>query len=251
MSPLAAELRKLWTVRTTWILTFLGWALVALSSAAWLFNDRVGGAFTGSDRQVADAIGQVGGNALIVLVVALLCMTTEFRHGTIGRTLQITPSRIGTLAVKLSAGVAYALAFFASGLAIVVVLLLLASAGEGVGLAVGGATATALWQGPVGLALNALLGVAVGALLRSQVVAITLVFVWLFVVENLVAALRPGVGRWLPFQALNALFLPGDVLGDVPGFVTPLDPPIALATFLTYVALATVAAATLLRTRDV
>ena len=28
-----------------------------------------------------------------VLVIGLLAMTTEFRHGTIGRTLQFTPSR--------------------------------------------------------------------------------------------------------------------------------------------------------------
>lgn len=252
MRLLAAELRKWWTVRTTWVLTLLGWALVALTTAAGLFSELAGTPFTGSDPEVAQAVGQIGANAMIVLVVALLAMTTEFRHGTIGRTFQITPSRTRVLAAKLTAGVVYALAFFLTSLVVVAALVLLAAAVHGGGVAVGGETATALWQGPLGLALNAVLGVAVGALIRSQVVAITLTLVWLFIVENLVTALRPAVGRWLPFQALNALFLPQEALQAAPeGAVLPLAPASALAAFLAYVAVATAAAAVLLRTRDV
>jgi ABC-2 type transport system permease protein len=253
MRLLGAELRKWWTVRTTWVLSLIGWGLVGLTTGASLFSEQLSGAaFTGADEQVADAVGQIGANAMIVLIVALLAMTTEFRHGTIGRTLQLTPSRSWVLAAKLAAGVVYAVAFFAASLVIVVALVALAAGIEGVGVAPGGETARALWQGPVGLALNAVLGVAVGALIRSQVVAITIALVWLFVVENLVAALRPAIGRWLPFQALSALFLPQEVLAAAPDAgVAPLAPMLALATFLGYVAAATVGAVLLLRVRDV
>ena len=63
---------------------------------------------------------------------------------------------------------------------------------------------------------------------------------------------RPAVGRWMPFQALNAVFLQGEMLGGAPaGAVGPLEPSVALVTFLAYVIVAAVAAAVLLRIRDV
>jgi ABC-2 type transport system permease protein len=251
-SLLAAEVRKLWTVRTTWILTGIGLVLVALSTSTLVFSELMAGPFTGSAEQVAAAVDQIGSNAIIVLVVALLAMTTEFRHGTIGRTLQLTPSRTRVLAAKLGVGVVYATAFFVVSLVVVAALLLFGSVTRDAGLQIGGEVGRSLWQGLVGLALNAILGVAVGALVRSQVVAITVLLVWLFVVENLVAALWPEIGRWMPFQALNALFLSDEVLANVPeGMVTPLEPTLALVTFLGYVVVASVIAVMLLRVRDV
>jgi hypothetical protein len=72
--------------------------------------------------------------------------------------------------------------------------------------------------------------------------------VWLCVVENLVTALRPEIGRWLPLQAVNSLFIPGDPLAATPdGTVLPLEPALVLTAFLGYAAAATVAAVVLLR----
>lgn len=253
MNVFAAEIRKMWTVRTTWVLTAMGWGLVALSSGATLLSEQFGVApFTGSDEQIREVIGQIGGTAPIVLIVALLAMTTEFRHGTVGRTLQITPGRWRVLAAKLVGGVAYAAAFFATSLLVVALLLAVVAGLRDASLSLGSESLTALWQGPLGLALNAVLGVAVGALVRSQVVAITVALVWLFLVENLVGTLAPEVGRWMPFQALNALFVQGEMLGGTPaGAVGLLEPSVALVTFLAYVTVAAVAAAVLLRIRDV
>lgn len=251
MNAFRAELRKLWTVRTTLVLTLMGWALVGLSASAWMFSTMMGHRFSGTDRQIADSIDQIGGTAMIVLIVAILAMTTEFRHKTIGRTLQITPGRTRMLTAKLGAGIVYALAYFATSLVLVAVLLLVASMVHGASLSPGAETVTALWQGPVGLVLNAVLGVALGALIRSQVVAITATLVWLFLVENLMAALAPSAGRWLPFQALNALFVPAELADGAPGTATLLEPPVALAVFLSYAAAAAAAAVMLLRTRDV
>jgi ABC-2 type transport system permease protein len=251
-SLLAAEVRKLWTVRTTWVLTGVGLALVALTTGTLLFSDMVVGPFTGSSAQLAAAVDQVGNNTFIVLVVALLAMTTEFRHGTIGRTLQLDPSRTRVLAAKLTVGVVYAVAFFVASLLVVAGMVLLASVTQDVSLQFGGEVGRSLWQGLVGLALNGVFGVAIGALLRSQVLAITLLLVWLFVVENLVAQLWPDIARWLPFQALNALFLSEELRGAIPdGMLAPLDPALALLVFLAYVLVATVTAGTLMRVRDV
>jgi hypothetical protein len=246
-----AELRKLRTVWTTWILTFVGWVFVAFSAGFYTLESEISGAFTGTVDQVAAAIDQVGGNSVFVLVVALMLVTTEFRHGTIGRTLQLTPSRTRVLAAKGLAGAGYAVAFFASSLVVVALFVALRMAFADVSLEFGGAVWTAVWQGAAGLALTAIFGVAIGALIRSQVVAITLSLVWVFILEQLVNGFWPGVGRWLPFQALNAMFLSDEVMGTMPETMQPLDPAVALPVFVGYVLVAATAAGILMRVRDV
>jgi len=249
----AAEARKLTSVVTTWVMTGLGMLLVVLGSSLFLFlPDLGGGEFLGTDPQVAFVADQVGGANIIVVIVALLSMTTEFRHGTIGRTLQITPGRTRLLVAKLIGGTIYALAFLALGLVVGAILLGIAAATNSVGLDIGQETLTSIWQGAVGLTLTAWFGVALGALLRSQVVAITLTLVWSFVVEPAFGGLLPAVGKWLPFNALNAIFV-GDEAVAAMGEMGPemLEPLVGLAVFIGYVAVAAVAAVWLLRTRDV
>lgn len=250
----AAEVRKLTTVRTTWALTGVGMVLVALGASMWVFAERFTGPFTGTDREIAAALDQIGSQAVIVLVVAILLVSTEFRHGTIGRTLQLVPSRTRVLTSKVVGGAIYGAVFFALGLVVVAIVLLIGQAVRDVAPEIGSATLSSLWKGPTGLMLNAVLGVAIGALLRSQVIAITVTLVWLFVVENLVNALLPELARWLPFQVLNAVFLSDEVVSRMPEGsmrVLPLDPPVALAVFLGYVLVAIVAAGILMRKRDV
>lgn len=249
MKAFRSELRKIRTVRATWILTLIGLLLVGLGGGATLFSSLSGVRFSGADGEIAQAIDQVGGSAMIVLIVALMSMTTEFRHGTIGRTLQITPSRTRMLAAKLAGGAAYALLFFVLGLVVITALLLLAVVLRDVSLDPGSDTVTALWQGPVGLVLNAIFGIAIGALIRSQAVAITVTLIWLFVVENLLSALVPAVARWLPFRALSSLFIPAEMAAQSGGML--LAPLVALAVFLGYVAVASAAAVVLMKVRDV
>ncbi|MFA9444920.1 hypothetical protein [Egicoccus sp. AB-alg6-2] len=250
MNQFAAELRKLRTVPTTWVITGIGLALVVLSALLPFLVPGFGGDFTGAAGQVASSVDTIGGNSIIVLIIGVLVVTTEFRHGTIGRTLQLVPSRTRVLAVKLAAGAAYAVAFVGVSLVLVAVILFAMAAVENVSLSWGAEVWTALWQVFVGLGLTAMLGVAVGALLRSQVVAVTLVLVWVFVVENL-AMLLPRVAQWLPFQALNSVFLTAETRAQMPPGMRYLEPAAALATFLGYVAVLTTAAVVLMRERDV
>lgn len=244
-----AEVRKLWTLRTIWALSAIGVALVVLSTSSHVFS-RALGPFTGSVDRTVGALSEVGNNSIIVLVVALLVMTTEFRHATVGRTLLVTPRRTQVLAAKLAVGALYAAAFFTVSLVVVAGLLLLRSVLEGVSLETGPEIVGVAWRGFAGLSLTGVLGVAVGALVRSQVVAVAGSLLWLAIVENLAAGLRPDVARWLPFQALNAVFLPADLAVE-PGLVGPLAPGPALAVFLAYVVAATAGAGVLMRVRDV
>lgn len=248
---IAAEILKLRTVRSTWILSIIGWILVGVSAAAGVFG-AYGEDFTGSGQQVADAIGSTGGNSIIVLVVGLLAMTTEFRHGTVGRTLQITPSRTKVLVAKLVAGSTYAVLFVLGSLVAVGAILLLGVILYDANLTLGSLAFEAGWQSLVALVLTALLGVAFGALVRAQVVAIVVALVWIMIVENLFAALWPVVGRWLPFQALNGLFIPTGAMDQMPDSTfVPLAGFTALLVFTAWVVTFTTGAAILLRRRDV
>jgi len=249
---LRSELRKLTTGRTLLALTLVGLGLTAAGASFGLFATELTGPFTGSARQVADAVVAVGNTAVIALIVGILSVTTEFRHQTIGRTLQITPSRTRVLVAKLVAAVAYALVLVALALVVTGAMLAIAAGVNGVGLSWGADATRALWQTPVGFALNAMLGVAVGALLRSQVVALTVALVWLFVVETLFFFLVPSVARFLPFAALEALFVDSasEVI-DVGVTYAPLEPGTALTVFLSYVIVATVAAGVRMSRGDV
>lgn len=248
MSLIVAEIRKFTTVWTTAILTLVGVALAGTAGTFFVFESEFSGEFLGQDAQVAAIIDQVGGVAIIAMVVGLLSVTTEFRHQTIGRTFQLVPSRTRVVATKMLVGAVYGLVFFVLGVLPLFGALLV----SGQELEFGELTRAALWQGPVGLALMSVFGVALGALLRSQVVAVALTLVHFFIVESLFVQFLPEVGRWLPFQALNALFTSEEttaMAGDMaPG---ALDPLVGLSVFVAYVLVAAAAAVVLMRTRDV
>lgn len=248
MSLIVAEVRKLTTVWTTAILTLVGVALAGTAGTFFVFESEFSGEFLGQDAQIAAIIDQVGGVAIIAMVVGLLSVTTEFRHQTIGRTFQLVPSRTRVVVTKMLVGAVYGVVFFALGVLPLLGVLLL----SGHELEFGQLTRAALWQGPVGLALMTVFGVALGALLRSQVVAVALALVHFFLVESLFVQFLPEVGQYLPFQALDALFSSEQttaMAGDMAPLV--LAPLTGLAVFLGYVALAAAAAVTLMRTRDV
>lgn len=251
MNLFVSELRKLRTVPTTWIVTGLGWALVLLLVLLPMLLPDFGGEFTGSAGQVAGAIDAIGANSFIVLIVGVLVVTTEFRHGTIGRTLQLVPSRMKVLSAKLAGGVAYSVLFGVTSLVLVAVVLFMRAFAADVSLSWGSVAWTALWQVFVALGLTALLGVAVGALLRSQVLAITLSLIWVFVGEPMFSGFFPRVARWLPFTALDAVFVTEEMRAQGPQNLEYLEPGLALGVFLVYVVVFTAAAASLMRERDV
>jgi ABC-2 type transport system permease protein len=248
MGLIGSELLKLTSVKTTYVLTLAGIAFAMIGAGFFVFESEFSGEFVGTDAQVAATIDQVGAASPLVLVVALLLITTEFRHGTIGRALQLNPSRTALLVGKAGIAVAYAVVFFLLGLVAVGLMMLL----SGESLAFGALTGEALWQGPVGLALTAVLGVTLGALIRSQVVAVSLTLVWVFLGETLVNQFAPEVGRWLPFQALNSLFVSEELMAGMPeGMVAPLEPLVGLSVFVGYLLVTAVAAIALMRYRDV
>jgi ABC-2 type transport system permease protein len=242
---LSSELLKLSTTRTFLALTVSALGLVGVISTLGAALGRwKGGTVPGEDLVGIAAFGQ-----LFALVLGLLAVTTEFRHGTITPTLLTVPSRGRVVAAKV---VAHLLAGLALGL--LAVLLNLALVGlilPARGIDTGTATSDALrWMAGYGAAaaLFAGLGVGVGAVVRNQVAALVGALAWLFVAEGLLG-LIPGVDGVLATYGVGALSDGLTATGDRGSDVLAQVP--AGLVLAAYVVVFAFAGAALLRRRDV
>jgi len=204
------ELLKLATTRMVY--GFLGGLLVIVGLA-----NIIGALVTpavdlvGEENQAA-FFGAAASGIIFVLLLGVMLMAGEFRHGTITQTLLITPNRWKVLGAKLLAGAILGLAFgvLAEGFSLLTAVPLLTLRGidfelgnEGLGLMVGTLLATTL---------SAMFGVALATLIRNQVFAIILVFAVFLIVEPIVAGLIdlkwPQIPKYFPSAATTAVFDP-------------------------------------------
>ena len=148
----------------------------------------------------------------IVLVFGILGMTDEYRHGTITYTYLATPRRGRVIVVKL---VVYArrrrpghaaLALLRRQLIGVVGLPM-----RGVSYQTPDGAALADYARQIGTAgLITAFGVALGALLRAQVVTVAGTLIWALLVEPLIVAFKPQMGTWLPFNVFSQVISSAD-----------------------------------------
>ncbi len=240
---LRAELLKLRTTRTFAALVgaALALSLLVVVLTAVLVDDLR--PQETRDLFAADFTG------LFILLLGIVGMAGEWRHRTISATVLAAPRRWQLLAAK-------ALSYAAAGalLSLVVTLTIMA-----VGTIILSQRAIAtppladladvLWRNLLVATLVGALGVCVGALVRSQVVAIVGVLVLGFVAEPALFALVPEVGRFAPTQNV-----PSAIIGF--GSVGSLDdgqllaPGIAILVMLGWVALFFAAAGARLRRGD-
>ncbi len=199
MTLLAVERIKLATTRSPWWL-----ALLTLAAAA-------GSAALSNDRTVASTQGFYRFGLVIMMVIAALAVTTEYRFGTIRSTFLAMPDRTDVLVAKtavvaLVAGVVGELAAFSSwGLAV----LLKPAADLRIDTA-------AEWRQVAGVGLvylvAAVLAVAVATLVRQTAGAVVILLVYPLLVENLIPLIPtvgPNVQPWLPLTAANHFLTAG------------------------------------------
>jgi ABC-2 type transport system permease protein len=196
MAVVASELLKLRTTRTFFGVTLLPLLIVGIIAVA----ASAGGSFEHTQHPGRDLFGVAGIAQLFALVLGVLAVTTEFRHGTITPTLLVVPSRArlvaAKLVVQLLAGLLLGAAAFA--LCVAIVQGVLSSRGIETGVDAGGAWHVIL-GGAIGTALYAAVGLGVGAIVRNQVAGIVIVLGWTFVVEPLlgiVPGLQDGVQEY-------------------------------------------------------
>lgn len=202
----AAELLKLTTLRSTW-----GFCLVGVLFAGLVTAGNIGGTETGDrldpEFQFRVAMDGAFPASVLALLLGVILVTNEFRHGTIARTLLATPRRARFVSIKLLTG-----AMTGAGLMLLMLLVAAATAVIWLGIIdvplAPGEAADGAWRAIVAAMVAGLLGAAIGAAVHSQVGALVGVLVWMFVLEPICWVLLglvdlDGVSKYLPALALS------------------------------------------------
>lgn len=167
----------------------------------------------------------VGLNLCLLLfgVLGVQIIGQEYRFNTIRATFAATPQRLRVVAAKLVVLMATTsvVAAVTLGLALGVNGAILSSRGLGLDLSIDGTGRYLL--GSLLLSFGyALVGFAVGMILRQPIGGIILVLAWPIVVENLIVGfLKTSAGRWMPYSAGGQLLArtpDADLLGPWAGF---------------------------------
>jgi ABC-2 type transport system permease protein len=245
-----SELFKLRTTRTFYGLTLISLGLmlliVVLVSALEDFQP--------GEDVLTDILGAGFFMHAISLLLGILIVTSEFRHGTITPSLLVVPNRVTLTMAKL-------LAALAMGVIIGLLTALLISGVTTLILSIRGIDTSTDFStflelvagGTLAAALYAGLGVGIGALVRNQVGAIIGVLVWLFVLEGLVG-LIPGVDDEVQKYGLNGVragLTGADDGGGGPDAVALLGQVPAGLVLAGYVAVFMAAGVFLMRRRDI
>lgn len=243
MSTLAVERIKLFSTRSPWWCMVLaailpiGFGVLVTVSSDPAYEPQI--FFTMAGMQFALSV---------IMVMAAVAVTSEYRFGTIRTTFQAMPNRAAVLWTKagvlggLSLLLGEVIAFSTYGVARLVAptgTLALETAAD--------------WRMVAGhgvvYGLAAMIAVGVGALVRQTAGAVTILLVWGLVLENLIGLL-PGVGqdvqRYLPF--VNATLFAADK--EVTGVLDPLGPVASLGIFAATAVVVMVAATVVVRRRD-
>jgi ABC-2 type transport system permease protein len=229
-SQIRAELLKIRSTRTTIGLTLGMIALILLVALLSGLLTKAPHLTSSQDQLGLLAFGSFAG--VFSALAGIMLITSEYRYGTIRPTFLVTPRRSQVLAAKLAAGLLAGLAFGIAGEAL----------GFGIGYAIfdargipytpgTGQTALVLGGTVAASALWGAIGVGLGAIVRNQVGAIVALLAWGFVIENVLFAYVPSVGRFAPGNAENSLFaLTGKhLLGTAAGAATMIVWTAALA----------------------
>ncbi len=254
---LKAEFRKLLSVRSTYVIPLIAYALLAFV-LLYIQGYRNGPANTkgfAANLFLANSIVQTGAILSIFgAIVALLLMTHEYRYNTIMYSLTIANRRSKVLLGKVVAIFSYIVAFVALGNLVALGSLL-------VGLHVSGSTLphqdfTLLHYFAQTLFYSeawAFVGLLLAVVLRSQVATIAVLFIVPNTVEGLLSLLLKENSKYLPFTALSQVVAPPAITHGIgTRLVQPASwtPPEAALLFLAYLLAAWVIAWILFLKRD-
>jgi len=271
-----AELLKLRTVTGTWVALAIGVLGLLLTQVLTItvlpaiasgvipgadIGDELGNLDPGSlGFQVAalnvlggggNSLGSVSITAIVVLILGLLVATTDYRFGGIVSTALAEPRRWRILGGK-TAATAVTAALLGVVLSVICLGTLLVSTAvlPGVDLVVPAPDiAFTLMRGIAVVVLFALLGLAIGTLVRSQLAGVLVVIALLFVepiLQGLAQLLTGAVPLWAQLLPLSLGL--SAIAGADAGLAIP--PAVALLALAGIVALLLGLAGTVLRRRD-
>jgi hypothetical protein len=239
MGLIVSELRKVSTVpRTVVGLLLAEIAIVAIGTASTIDSANNSQPPPGFEIDLdleRDLIGVVASSLLFALILGVLVITWEYRHGTITQTFLVTPVRERVVAAKLLVG-----GLVGAALVVPALLLMLVIAEIWVGdrLDFGGHELGLIGRVFLAAAIVAALGVEIGACTARQLGAIIAAFAWLAFAEPALSIWHT-IDPYLPLRAIDGIL--GSSGGDsvslghglltIAGWLVALG---ALATWLTH-----------------
>jgi ABC-2 type transport system permease protein len=241
-----SEVFKLRTTRTFYGVTLGAIAIVLIISVI----AAAAGNFGPTDRPGLDLLGIAGLAQLFTLVLGILAVSTEFRHGTITPSLLVVPDRTRLVLAKLVAHLLAGLLIGALAYWLCAALSLAILSARGVDTGVSSSDVVrALIGGPIAAALFAAVGVGLGALVRNQVGAIVGALAYVFVIEPLIRII-PGIDDAVTKYGFGGV---SDALArtSTETHPEPLGQLAAGLLFAAYAAVFVVAGILLMRRRDV
>jgi ABC-2 type transport system permease protein len=201
MNILKSEWLKLVSVRTTWLILLF---MVVLEGLVAGLSVSLPDIKDLQHKQVFDLV--IGSHLATVLMFSLgaLLSTNEYRHGTANSTFVVTPKRERVVAAKLLVGLVIGIAG--------ALLYIAVNAGIGLslmsnrGVAVDADAAVNAYVGiGVGLVLCCVFGVALGAVLRNQILAVVAGLVVILLAGTFALIIGSDVGRYFPGESLLGL----------------------------------------------
>ena len=236
MNLIKSEWRKFVYVRANWGLILAATFISALSVVVTPFILESQGELFGMGLDQTEAVDSVYANGIsgyvFAIILGIMMMAGEFRHGTAVATFLTAPKRglvvISKLAIAALGGVLLmvisSVASFIAGYLTLLNFPEAAAPSEDL-------FANTLTASVIGGAVLGVVGVAVGTLVRNQMLAIVGALVYLFIVDPLILALVPDAGKWLPSGLITAM-LAIDIQAPELGFDTSNYLPALTATLV-------------------
>jgi ABC-type transport system involved in multi-copper enzyme maturation permease subunit len=205
------ELRKLFTTKLWLWLLLTAFAVTAIFLGTTIAFDGTEG---NPQPPLSTPEGQrnlfsvASSSGIFALILGIIAVTGEFRHQTVTPTFLATPHRGQVVLAKLLTYAVVGIGYGVAVLAFAVAMALPWLAAKDVPISLTGNGVPGSMVGTVaGVAVYAVLGVGVGALVRNQIAAVVGSLVYLFVVEAFASAL-PTIRdyyRYLPGGANAAV----------------------------------------------
>lgn len=222
-ATLKSELRKLTTIRSTYLITAFVLAITSLLSF-FAYGYKIDPALLASSGMVHEQLYSVISTfATFAAILSILLVAHEYRYNTIGYTLTLSKSRLKVLFSKITALLMYATVVGAAVLGA-------AYAASQIGLAMKGATlspqvlsADIIWQFLAYTWGYVLTGVIIAVLVRGLVGSIVALLL-IPMAEQLLSLVLKDNTKYLPFRSLDAVAVsttspaPFQVLSNMAGF---------------------------------
>jgi ABC-2 type transport system permease protein len=204
MRLVGSELLKIWTAPRTLIgIVLAELAIVGFATASVIDSWQSESDFGPRSDLERSLFGDAMGVSLaFAVVLGILVITWEYRHGTITQTFLTTPARERVLAAKAIVAAAIGSALVLPAL---LLMLIIAELWAGEDFHFGGQEWRFVAQLALATAAVAVLGFEVGACTRRQLGAVIVFFVWFAFVEPAAEHLWSSGREYLPLHAVGGL----------------------------------------------